>query len=65
MEPVIQFVVIALVCALLLWALGQFPTLDATIVKFIRIIILVLLSLMLLNLILVAIFGHGLTTYFR
>jgi hypothetical protein len=60
-----QFIVIAVLCALGLWALSQFPTLDATIVKFIRIAVLVVLSLLLLNLVLVALFGHGLSSYLR
>jgi len=59
----ISFVVMALIAAIFLWALSQFPTLDAMIVKFIRIAVLVVLSLLLLNLILVALFGRGLSTY--
>jgi len=33
----IQFVVIALLAGIGLWVLSQFPTLDGTVVKFIRI----------------------------
>jgi hypothetical protein len=62
-SPIITFVVIALLCAIALWALAQFPTLDATIVKFIRIGVLVALSIMLLNLILVLLFGKGLSGF--
>lgn len=43
--------------------LSQFPTLDATVVKFIRIAVLVVLSILLLNLVLSMIFGQGLWYY--
>lgn len=59
LNPVVQFIVAAIIAAIFLWALGQFPTLDATVVKFIRIGILVVLSVLLLNLILVLLFGKG------
>lgn len=53
----LQFVIFALLAALFLWALSQFPTLDPTIVKFIRVAVLVVLSVLLLNLLLVLLFG--------
>lgn len=59
----IQFIVIAIIAAIFLWALSQFPTLDATVVKFIRIGVLVVLSLLLLNLLLVILFGRGLAGF--
>jgi hypothetical protein len=57
MHPFLQFIVIAIFAAIGLWALSQFPTLDATVVKFVRIAVLVVLSTLLLNLILTALFG--------
>ena len=63
MAPILQFVVIALICAIALWALSQFPTLDPTIVKFIRIAVLVVLSIMLINLILVLLTGTSIGGY--
>jgi hypothetical protein len=60
----VQFIVLAVVVALFLWVLAQFPTLDPLIVKFIRIAVLVVLSLLFLNLILVAFFGTGIGHYF-
>ena len=62
-SPIIGFIVIALVCALGLWVLSQFPTLDATVVKFIRIAVLVLLSILLINLVLVLLTGQGIGGY--
>ena len=61
----VQFIVVAVVCALGLWALSQFTTLDATIVKFVRIAVLVVLSIMLLNLLLFALVGKGLVGIFN
>lgn len=55
-ETLLAFIVIALLCAIGLWALSQFPTLDATIVKLIRIAVFVVLSVLLVNLLLVALF---------
>ncbi len=63
MPALVQFIVIALVCAIGLWALSQFPTLDATVVKFIRIAVFVVLSILLLNLLLTLLFGRGLSHY--
>lgn len=62
-SPVIQFIVFAVLAAIFLWVLSQFPTLDPTVVKFIRIIVLVILSLLALNLVLVLLFGQGLSGY--
>ncbi len=59
----IQFVVIAVISAIGLWALSQFPTLDGTVVKFIRIAVFVVLSVLLLNLLLVVLFGKSLSTF--
>jgi len=56
----LQFIVICLLCALALWAIRQFPTLDGTIVKFIQIAILIVLTIMFINLILVSLFGTSL-----
>ncbi len=61
----ISFIVIALVCALGLWALSKIPTLDPAIVQFIRVAVLVVLSLLLLNLLLILLFGRGLSGYFH
>lgn len=63
MAPLVQFIVVALVAAIFLWVLGQFPTLDATVVKFIRIAVLVVLTIVLLNVVLVLLFGHPLVFY--
>lgn len=63
MPPLAQFIVFAVLCALGLWVLSQFPTLDVTVVKFIRIAVLVVLSILLLNLVLSMIFGQGLGYY--
>ena len=61
MDAVVVFIVVAVLAAILLWALAQFPTLDGTIVKFIRIVVLVVLSVMLLNLLLIVLLGKGLS----
>ena len=63
MSPIIQFIVVALVAAIFLWVLGQFPTLDATVVKFIRIAVLVVLTIVLLNVVLMLLFGQGISSY--
>ena len=63
MPAVVQFVVVALIAAIFLWALSQFPTLDGTIVRFIRIAILVVLSILLLNLLLVLLFNKGISGF--
>ena len=60
---VIQFIVVALLSAIFLWVLSQFPTLDPGIVRFIRIVIYVVLSLMLLNCVLVLLFGKGIAGF--
>jgi hypothetical protein len=62
-STIISFIVIALLCALFLWVLGQFSTLDATIVRFIRIAVLLVLSLLLLNLVLVLLTGKPIAGY--
>lgn len=62
-QAVIHFVVIALVCALGLWALAQFPTLDGTVVRFIRIAVFIVLSILLIDLILTLLFHQGLSFY--
>lgn len=63
MNPVVQFVVICLLAAIFLWALSQFPSLDGTIVRFIRIAIVVLLSVLLLDLLLVLLFARHLSGF--
>lgn len=63
MSSIVSFVVTAILCAVFLWVLGQFPTLDATVVKFIRIAVLVVLTLMLINVVLVLLFGQGIPYY--
>lgn len=63
MELLIQFVIFAVIAAIVLWALSQFPTLDATIVRFIRIAVLVVLSLLLLNVLLQVLTGRSLSGY--
>lgn len=62
-SPLVTFIVFALLCAVGLWALGQFPTLDATVVKFIRVAILVVLTLLLINLVLVLLFGKPISGF--
>ena len=62
-SPLVSFIVFAILCALGLWVLSQFPTLDATVVRFIRIAVMVVLSLLLLNLVLVLLTGKGLSLY--
>ncbi len=61
--PILQFIVVAIVAALFLWFISQFPTLDATVVKFIRIAVLVVLTLLLLNLVLVLLFSRTLASF--
>ncbi len=63
LHPVVQFIVIALIAAIGLWVLSQFPTLDGTVVKFIRILVLVVLSVLLLNLLLVLLFHKGISGF--
>ncbi len=60
--PLIQFIVIAVLCAIGLWALGQFPA-DGTIVKFIRIVVIVVLAVLCLNLVLMLLLGHPTSFY--
>lgn len=62
MQLFVQFVVIAMLAAIGLWVIAQFPA-DATIVKFIRVAVIVVLALMLLNLVLVLLFGKGIAGY--
>jgi hypothetical protein len=59
---VVQFILIAVVCGIGLWALSQF-SIDAAIVKLIRILVIVILSVWLVNLILLALFGQGIGAY--
>lgn len=59
----IQFVVIAVLSGIGLWVLSQFPTLDATVVKLISIAVYVVLSVLLLNLLLVALFGRSISGF--
>lgn len=61
-SPAIQFIVIAVLAALFLWALSNFPA-DATIVRFIRVAVIIVLAIMLLNLILVLLFGGGISSF--
>ncbi len=63
MNPIGPFIVFALLCGLGLWVLSQFPTLDATVVKFIRVAILVVLSILLINRVLILLTGQGIGTY--
>ena len=63
MSPVVTFIIVAILAALLLWFLGSIPTLDQSIVRFIRIAILVVLTIMLLNVVLVLLFGQGIAFY--
>lgn len=62
---IIQFVIVCLICALALWALRQFPTLDGTIVRFITIAVYILLSVLLINLVLSLLFGTSLGVVLR
>lgn len=55
---VVQFIVIAVLAAIGLWAISQFPA-DATLVKFIRVAVIVLIAVLLLDLILTLLFGVG------
>ncbi len=57
----IQFIVIAVIAGIGLWALAQFPAADAVIVKLIRIGVIVVISVLLLNLIIFALFGKMLS----
>ncbi len=63
MNPVIAFIAVCLLCAVLLWGLAQWPGLDAVFVKFIRVILIIVVSIMGLNLLLLLIFGHPLPFY--
>lgn len=54
MPLLVQFIVFAVVAAIGLWAIAQFPA-DGTIVKLIRMVVIVVLALMALNLILMLI----------
>ena len=59
-NSILAFVAFAVLGALLLWALSQFETLDPTILKFVRIAVLVVLSVLLFNLLLVILFHQTL-----
>lgn len=63
MSPLISFIVFSLIAGILLWVLSQFPTIDGTVVKFIRIAVLVVLSILFINLVLVLLFGNGIPYY--
>lgn len=60
MNPLVVFIVFACVAAIFLWVLTQFPAMDGTVAKFIRIAVLVVLALMLLNVVLHYAFGTSL-----
>lgn len=60
MPPLVQIVVILVLLALGLWVLSQFPALDPTIVKVIRVLVIVFAVLIALNALLVWIWGSGL-----
>lgn len=62
-NSIVQFIVVALICALGLWALSRFPNLDGTIVSLIRIVVIIALSLLALNVILMLLFGKGISGY--
>lgn len=53
-QTLLVFIVVAILAAIGLWTLAQWPNLDQTIVKLIRIAVYVALAVLLLNLILVA-----------
>lgn len=63
LHPLVQFIVIALLAAIFLWALSRFPALDATVVQFIRIAVFVVLAVLLLNLLLVILLGKGIAGF--
>lgn len=63
LNPLVQFIVIAILAAIFLWALSRFPALDPTVVQFIRIAVLVVLAVLLLNLLLVILFGRGIGAF--
>lgn len=58
MHPIAAFVIVCLLAGVFLWAIGKMTTLDAAIVNFIRIAILVVLSIWLIDLVVWMIFGH-------
>ena len=58
---IVQFVVIATLTVVGLVVLARFPTLDATVVKSIRIGVLVVLSILMVNLILFLLLGKTLS----
>jgi hypothetical protein len=60
-NSLLAFVVVAILAGIGLWVLNQFPTLDQTVVKFIRIAVFVVLALLLLNLVLVLLTGRSLS----
>lgn len=62
-DPIVQFIVVAILCAIGLGVLSQFPNLDATAVKFVRLLVLTVLAILFLNLMLVLLLGHGLSFY--
>lgn len=61
-SPIVQFILIAVLCAIGLWAISQFPA-DGTIVKLIRVIVIVLVAVLALNLLLMLLLGHPTSFY--
>lgn len=62
-DLIVQFVVVAIICAIGLGVLSRFPNLDGTIVSLIRIVVIVAISLLALNLILMLLFHKGIAGY--
>lgn len=60
--PIVQFILIALACAVGLWAISQFPA-DAVIVKIIRVVVVVVLVVVAVNIVLILLLGHPTSFY--
>lgn len=63
-SPLLQFIVVALLGALALWILRQFPEFDATIAKLISIGVYVVVALFLINMLLYSLSGRTLAGLF-
>ena len=62
MDPLVAFLVTAVVIGLFLWALGRFP-INPMVMNVITVVCVVVLVVMALNLLLTLLFGHGLPHY--
>jgi len=62
-DPIVQFIVLTILCALLMWGLTRIETLDQGFIRFIRIVLMIVLTVLALNVVLNLLFGHTLPYY--